>query len=67
MIRGEKFLEGWGQKQTTKFVMFGTTLLSLWYLVDNRANKDNLRFLKQLKGVNERSSADRIIFKHISM
>jgi hypothetical protein len=33
--------------------MFGTTLVSFSYLMDSCANKDDLRFLKQLKGVNE--------------
>jgi hypothetical protein len=32
--------------------------------MDSKANKDDLKFLKQLKGVNERSNGDRIIFKH---
>jgi hypothetical protein len=44
--------------------MFGTTLVSFWYLMDSYASKDNLRFLKQLKGVNERSNGDKVIFKH---
>jgi hypothetical protein len=46
MIGGEKSLEGWGEKQITKFVMFGTTLVSFWYLMDNCVSKDDLRFLK---------------------
>jgi hypothetical protein len=32
--------------------------------VNSHASKDDLRFLKHLKGVNERSNVDRIIFKH---
>ncbi len=40
--------------------MFGTTLVSLWYLVNNHINKDDLKFLKQLRGVNEVSNVDRI-------
>jgi hypothetical protein len=44
--------------------MFGTMLVSFLYLVDSHANKDDLRFLKQLRGVNEGSNKDRIIFKH---
>jgi hypothetical protein len=32
--------------------------------VDSRVNKGDLKFLKQLKGVNERSNGNRIIFKH---
>jgi hypothetical protein len=39
-------------------------LVSFWYLVDNHAIKDDLRFLEQLRGVNEGSNGDRIIFKH---
>jgi hypothetical protein len=44
--------------------MFGTTLVSLWYSVNSHTSKDDLRFLKQLKGVNERFNGDRVIFKH---
>ncbi len=44
--------------------MFGKMLVSFWYLVDSRVSKDDLRFLKQLKDVNERSNGYRIIFKH---
>jgi len=43
--------------------MFDKTLVSFWYLVDSRTNKDDLRFLKQLKGVNEKSNGDKVIFK----
>jgi len=32
--------------------------------MDNRTNKDDLKFFKQLKDVNERSNGDKIIFKH---
>jgi hypothetical protein len=32
--------------------------------MDSHANKDDLRFLKKLRGVNERSNGDKIIFKH---
>ncbi len=38
-------------------------LVLFQYVMDSRANKDDLRFLKQLKGVNEGSNGDRIIFK----
>jgi hypothetical protein len=31
--------------------------------VNSRANKDDLKFLKQSRGVNERSNGDRVIFK----
>jgi len=67
VIGGEKSVEGWGWKQTTKFVMFSTTLVSFYYLMYNHANKNDLRFLKQLRGVNERSNGDRIIFKHYNL
>jgi hypothetical protein len=43
--------------------MFDTTLVLFSCLVDSRANKDDLRFLKQLRGVNERFNGDKIIFK----
>ncbi len=46
MIWGEKFLEGWCQKQTTKFIMFDKMLVSFYYLMDSCTNKDDLRFLK---------------------
>jgi hypothetical protein len=36
--------------------MFGKMLVSFWYLVDSRVSKDDLRFLKQLKDVNEGSN-----------
>jgi hypothetical protein len=52
-----------GLDATTKFVMFGTTLVSFWCFVDNHANKDDLKFLKQLWGVNERSNGDKVMFK----
>ncbi len=61
---GENSLEGWGQKQITKFVMFNKTWVLFQYLVDNYISKDDLKFLKQLKGVNQKSNGDRIIFKH---
>jgi len=32
--------------------------------MDSGVSKDDLRFLKQLKGVNERSNGYRVIFKH---
>jgi hypothetical protein len=32
--------------------------------VDNYASKDDLKFLKNLRGVNEGSNGNRIIFKH---
>jgi hypothetical protein len=44
--------------------MFGTTLVSFWYLVHSHANKDDLRFLKQLSGVNEGSNGYKVYFKH---
>jgi hypothetical protein len=43
--------------------MFGTMLVLFLYLVDSLTNKDNLRFLKQLRGVNEGSNKDGVIFK----
>jgi len=39
-------------------------LVSFWYLVDSHVDKDDLKFLKQLRGVNKRSNGYRIIFKH---
>ncbi len=39
-------------------------LVLFWYLVDSHASKDDLRFLKKLRGVNEGSNGDKIIFKH---
>jgi hypothetical protein len=47
-----------------KFIMFDTTLVSFWYLVNNCINKDDLKFLKQSQGVNERSNGNRVIFEH---
>jgi hypothetical protein len=44
--------------------MFGTMWISFRYLVDSCASKDDLRSLKQLRGVNEMSNGDRKIFKH---
>jgi hypothetical protein len=32
--------------------------------MDSHANKDDLKILKQLRGVNEESNEDRTIFKH---
>jgi hypothetical protein len=32
--------------------------------MDNHINKDDLKFLKQLRGVNEGSNRDKIIFEH---
>jgi len=39
-------------------------LVLFQYLVENHAIKDDLRFLKQLRGVNEGSNRNTIIFKH---
>jgi hypothetical protein len=44
--------------------MFNTMLVSFWYLMGSFASKDDLKFLKQLRGVNERSNANKVIFKH---
>ncbi len=44
--------------------MFGTTLVSFLYLVDSHVSKDDLKFLKQLRGVNEGFNGDKIMFKH---
>jgi len=43
--------------------MFNKTLVSLWYLVDSCVSND-LKFLKQLTGVNERFNGYKVIFKH---
>ncbi len=32
--------------------------------MDNHVNKDDLKFLKQLRGVNDGFNGDRVIFKH---
>ncbi len=63
MINFEKSIKGWGQKQTTKFIMFDTMLVLFQYLMDSHVNKDYLKFLKQLRGVNEMSNENTIIFK----
>jgi hypothetical protein len=44
--------------------MFDKTLVSFWYLIDSCISKDDLRFLKQLRGVNEGSDGYKVIFKH---
>jgi hypothetical protein len=44
--------------------MFGTTLVSFLYLVDSHVSKDDLKFLKQLRGVNEGFNGDKIMLKH---
>ncbi len=44
--------------------MFDKTLVSFWYLMDSRISKDDLRFLKQLRGFNEGFNGYKIIFKH---
>ncbi len=39
-------------------------MVSLWYSMDIHISKGDLRFLKQLKGVNKRSNGYKIIFKN---
>ncbi len=39
-------------------------LVSIWYLVDSHVSKDDLRFLKQLRVVNEGFNGYKIIMKH---
>ncbi len=47
--------------------MFSKMLVSFWYLVDSHVRKDDLKFLKQLRGVNEESSGNKIIFKLVGL
>ncbi len=43
--------------------MFDKMLVLFWYLVDSCVSKDDLRFFKQLKVVNEGPNGYKIIFK----